>query len=477
MRLRSITQLFSLRDLRNAILGLVVVFGGLGLSGLTLYAHQQDNIRLAAISASASLVFVLLILVFVVPPLARNAGREASQLNLPFEFTTGGAVALVLILIVGFSAWNTGNNLLFLVLAFLLAAMVVGFFAGSLCLKRLDVTMRFPETIFATEPTPILVSMKNRKRLIPAFSVVVEVRGKERERSVAAEHLDAILPRWISKRLGQAPIVRRTLNHFVYVAARESLEAKTEHTFLHRGRLSIKDFELSTKFPFGFFRHRRRLPAREAELIVFPQIIDVASDLETMPLDLGKKVSNKRGGGQDLLALRNYQPQDDLRRIDWKATARTRQLIVREFAAEDERRVTVIFDPLVIDEDEAELTIREKIAAEQNGKPVVASKRFEAGASLAASVLSRFAAENADIRLIIGSSVGEFGAGRPHFHESLRRLALTEPIRIKDNAAGSETDLEHLITGSDNSHCLLITANTEYSLPPELLQKLNVIRF
>ncbi|MEQ1605670.1 MAG: DUF58 domain-containing protein [Pyrinomonadaceae bacterium] len=478
MKIKSITELFSLRDLRNAILGIVVVFGGLGLSGLTLYAHQQENVRLAAIAASASLVFVLLILVFVVPPLARNAGREASQMNLPFEFTTGGAVVLVLILIVGFSAWNTGNNLLFLVLAFLLAAMVVGFFAGSLCLKRLDVTMRFPETIFAGEPTPILVSIHNRKRLIPAFSVVVEVRGRERERSVAADHIEAIFPKWIANRLSQAPVVRRTLNHFVYVAARESLEAKTEHIFPYRGRLSIKDFELSTKFPFGFFRHRRRLPAREAELIVFPKISDVSSEIDSMPLDLGRRMSNKRGSGQDLLSLRGYQPHDDLRRIDWKATARTRQLTVREFAAEDEKRVTIIFDPTVPSGEVDEMPIRDKISAEQNGKPVVASERFETGARLAASILARFTSENAETRLVIGSAVGEIGSGRRHLHESLKRFALTEPILSKsETSVEPEFDLQRILNESDDCHFVLVTANGTRGISPETVQRLKIIGF
>ena len=52
-------------------------------------------------------------------------------MNLPFEFTAGGAIMLGLIVIVGFSAWNTGNNLLFLVLSFLTAAMIVGFVGGN----------------------------------------------------------------------------------------------------------------------------------------------------------------------------------------------------------------------------------------------------------------------------------------------------------------------------------------------------------
>ncbi len=71
-KFRQILQLFSLVDLRNAILGISIVFGGLGLTLLTVYAHQTEQIRLAGFAAAASLVFVLLIIVFVIPPLAKN---------------------------------------------------------------------------------------------------------------------------------------------------------------------------------------------------------------------------------------------------------------------------------------------------------------------------------------------------------------------------------------------------------------------
>ncbi|MEO7539061.1 MAG: DUF58 domain-containing protein [Pyrinomonadaceae bacterium] len=476
MNLKDLSQLFSLRDLRNGVLGIIVIVGGLGLSGLTLYAHQTGNIRLAGISAGISLVFVLLILIFVVPPLARNAGREASQMNLPFEFTTGGAVMLVLVLIVGFSAWNTGNNLLFLVLSFLIAAIVVGFFAGSICLKKLDVTMRFPDTIFAGEPTPILVSVRNRKRIFPAFSIVVEVRGKERERSIAADDLDAILPRWMSARLGRAPVLRRTLDHFVYIGSKQTIEGKKEHIFPHRGRFRIKDFELSTKFPFGFFRHRRRLPAREAELIVFPTIVDVDPEVDNIPLDLGKLTSSKRGVGQDLLALRDYQPQDDLRRIDWKATARTRQLTVREFAAEDEKRVTVILDTSLSGE-RIPMTLRQKIATEQTGKPVVSSPRFEIGASSAASLLTRFGNEKAEIRLIIDDDAGEYGIGSSHLYESLKRLALAEPSGVEISRSEPDADLERILNETDDNYQFLVTANDTVNASPETLERLKIIRY
>jgi uncharacterized protein (DUF58 family) len=428
--------------------------------------------------ATLSLLSVLLILIFVVPPLARNAGREASQLNLPFEFTTGGAIFLVLILIVGFSAWNTGNNLLFLILSFLLSALIVGFVAGSICLKKLDVRMRFPETIFVGEPTPLLVGVTNRKVLIPAFSVIVEVRGKEREKSIVAPELERALPGWIAKRLSRAPIVTRTLDHFAYIAARGQAEARSEHVFPNRGRLLIKHFELSTKFPFGFFRHRRRLPAREAELIVFPHIIDARSKLYDVPAEAGTRVTSKRGAGQDLLALRDYRPYDDLRSIDWKATARTQNLTVREFAADEEKSITVVFDTRLPIEEENRSSIRDRMADEQAGKPVVVSSRFEIGASLAASILVKFNNENSSLKLIIGNDAGEFGTGRQHLYDLLKRLAFAEPDFSEPGNLSEPADLiGRILSETSGGHIFWITALDDRALSSDIREQLNIISF
>jgi uncharacterized protein (DUF58 family) len=475
---RAIRELFSLRDVRNAVVGIVVLFGGLGLAAVTYLAHIYGNPRLAGIAAGVSLIFVLLILIFVVPPLVRNASREASQLNLPFEFTTGGAVMLGLIAIVGFSAWNTANNLLFLVLSFMSAAMIVGFFAGGVCLKKLEIKMRFPETIFAGEETQILVNLSNRKRLFPSYSVVAEVRGTERDESIAASDLRRILPEGIAKRLSRPPILRRTLDYFVYVPRRTETESKAPHIFPYRGRFLIKDFELSTKFPLGFFRHRRRLPARETELIVFPKLADLDPHLDDAPLEIGNIVATKRGSGQDLLALRDYLPNDDLRRIDWKATARTRHLIVREFSAEDDKKVTIYLDDFVPASEGNDLTVREKLEAEQKGDNPVRSERFEHAVSIAAALLSHFTEEQAEIRLVIAGAVGEFGIGSRHLHDCLKRLAVLEP-RFTDqgeSASGLKV-LGELMATSETSHTYLISASNLGEFPPEIVQKSHVVAF
>lgn len=476
MRLSAFRQLFSLRDARNAALGVIVLVGGVGLAVLTFLSRH--NPTLAGIAAGASLVFVLLILIFIVPPLARNASREASQLNLPFELTPGGAIMLVLVAIVAFSAWNTANNLLFLVLSFMVAAMIVGFIAGGISLKKLEVKMRFPETIFAGEETTILVNLANRKRVFPSYSVVAEVRGREREESIAAEDIRRLLPKSIARRLTKAPTVRRTLDYFVHVARNEEKERRTTHVFAKRGRLLIKDFELSTKFPFGFFRHRRRLPARETELVVFPSLTPLDRQLDELPVGVGKIVANRRGSGQDLLSMRDYRPNDDLRRVDWKATVRTERLTVREFSDEDDKRITIILDTRVPAEEAHPLTLREKLEAEQAGKASPLSERFDRGVSLAASLIAHFAEEQAEIRLFIDGDRSDFGIGSRHLHSLFKKLATVEARDAQGESSGPGfTDLEESLEDSENSHNFVLTACGGASVSPEVASKSKVIEF
>ena len=478
MKLRTLFQLFSFRDVRNAILGLAVVFGGLGLAGLTFWAQHVRDARLAGFAAVASLGFVLLTLIFVVPPLVRSASAEASQMNLPFDFTIGGAIILGLIVIVGFSAWSTGNNLLFLVLSFLTASLIVSFLVGNFCLKKLDVKMRFSETIFAGEPTPILVSLHNRKRIFPTFSVIAEVRGSEREKSILYDEIKKILPAKWAEKLTRPPIINRTLDYFVHIPRRDFVENKAEHVFKRRGRFIIKDFELSTRFPFGFFRHRRRLSAQRTEIIIFPPLAPIDSEIVDLPLEAGKLVKQKKGLGQDLISLRDYQPLDDLRRVDWKATARAQRLIVREFSAEDDKRMTVIFDTrLPRKSEEKQPSLRQKIEAEQKREKLSPeAEQFEKGVHLAASFLVHFTEEQAEIRLIINDERGDFGIGKQHLFECLKRLALVEPTFEEATHFSSET-LEEIFTERENSYTFFVTAALEENLSDEIVQNAKIVNF
>lgn len=476
MKIRKLLELVSLSDLRNLFFGSVVILAGLGLAALTLVAHQTGNPRLAGIAAAASLVFVALILIFVVPPLARSASAEAAQMDLPVEMTGGGGIFLILLLIVGFAAWNTGNNLLFIVLSFLLSAFVVAFLAGTFCLRKLDVKMRFPEAIYAQEPTPIMVSLHNRKRIFPTLSVVAEVRGRERERSEVIDELKGLLPRKMLERIVRPPLIKYILDYFIFVPRRATVENRVEQVFPRRGRFLVKDFELSTKFPFGFLRHRRRLPAQEAEIIIFPKVGQLDKDLTFRTFETGSVATLKRGAGQDLLSIRNYQPQDDLRHIDWKATARSQSLMVREFVAEDEKRVTVIFDArMPADPEKEKRTLRQRLEVEQKGikELTEAEKRFEVGVSTAASILAQFIDEQIEVSLTINGETGDFGMDKTHLNACLKRLALIDPVLPEK----SGIQLENRQAVKQNSHYFLVSALDEKELGGKVLARAELISY
>jgi uncharacterized protein (DUF58 family) len=83
--------------------------------------------------------------------------------------------------------------------------------------------------------------------------------------------LAEFLPESWAARMAKPPLVKHTLDYFVYIPKLGERESRSEHVFERRGRFEIKDFELSTRFPFALFRHRRRLSAQRAEIVVFPE--------------------------------------------------------------------------------------------------------------------------------------------------------------------------------------------------------------
>jgi uncharacterized protein (DUF58 family) len=200
----------------------------------------------------------------------------------------------------------------------MLSTLFVSWAAARAALRDLNVSARFPDHIFAGEAVEVIVTLRNSKRLLPSFSILVETEG------ITKPH----------GRLGKAKetrvrFKRRTLGYFIYVPHRAAAEQNVEHLFSKRGHVHVSGFEISTRFPFGFFRHHRRLGARDVDIVVYPKPEPVTDELNLLPLHTGQTASLRRGAGHDLLLLRDYQPRDDLRHIDWKATARARRLTVR----------------------------------------------------------------------------------------------------------------------------------------------------
>lgn len=439
----------SLHSWWRPILGTLLVLAGLATAVLTVMAGRSGIPELTTAGAIASLVFVLLIMLLVVPPLARSAFAEVAATRFPIEVTTGGVIFVLILVIVALAAWNTANNLLFMIFSIMVSTLFVSWAAARVSLRDLNVTARFPDHIFAGEPAEVIVTLKNSKRVLPSFSILVEMRGTFER------------PGFVKKRSAWQRLKKTVLGYITYVPHRAAAEQSIVQTFPKRGHVLVNGFELSTRFPFGFFRHRRRLTARDVDIVVYPKPEEVTDELNLLPLHAGQTTSMRRGAGQDLLMLRDYQSRDDLRHIDWKATARARRLTVREFAAEDERRITIVLDTrLTEDIDEENFRIR-----------------FESGITQAASLVKHFIDERAEVALVLGRERGRFGPGLEHLYACLKRLALVEPAR--DSGA---FDLEEIVESAaasgpraDTNYLIVLTTAARGSIPPNVWRRAYVI--
>ncbi|MDX6712386.1 MAG: hypothetical protein QOH96_3402, partial [Blastocatellia bacterium] len=206
----------SLKTWRNAILGTFLVFAGLGAAYLTVIARRDGNPSLTSAAAIASLVIVFLIIILVLPPLAKSARLEIRRIDFPFEVTGGGVIFIGILVVVAFAAWNTGNNLLFLVFSILTSTLFVSWMAGKASLRDLVVSARFPDHIFAGESAPVIVTVQNRKGLLPSFSILVEARGQFE--SILAD----------SSRRKTVQISKRALSYFAYVPHGTGAEQRIE---------------------------------------------------------------------------------------------------------------------------------------------------------------------------------------------------------------------------------------------------------
>jgi uncharacterized protein (DUF58 family) len=225
--------------------------------------------------------------------------------------TRGGVLFLIAVLATGATAFLTGNNLLFLMFSAMLALLLVSGFLSRLVLAGLEIELLLPDHVFARTPMAARLRIRNLKRLTPSFAI--ELTGLK------------------------DPV------YFPLIPGRGAIEAAGQIVFPQRGRHHENLFVISTRFPFGFLRKSTTVELRR-ETIVYPAI--EARDSMQMLVDsaAGELESHARGEGRDFYRIRPYEPQDSARHVDWKSTAHTGNLQVREFTRDQDRAVEIFFD-------------------------------------------------------------------------------------------------------------------------------------
>jgi uncharacterized protein (DUF58 family) len=228
--------------------------------------------------------------------------------------TRGGALFVLALLLTGAGAFLSGNNLLFLVFAAMMALLLVSGFISRMVLAGLELELLLPRHVSARAPTAARVRMRNLKRWMPSFSI--ELTGQS---------------------------ILKDAVYFPMVPGRATVEASVNLVFPFRGYHKENLFLVSTKFPFGFLRKTATV-ALHRETLVYPSL-EPGSEMEHL-LDsiVGEIETHFRGDGRDFYRIRPYEPQDSARHVDWKSSAHTGGLQVREFTRDRQRTVEIFFD-------------------------------------------------------------------------------------------------------------------------------------
>jgi uncharacterized protein (DUF58 family) len=232
------------------------------------------------------------------------------------QVTRLGLLFTLSCLLVALASMISANNLLFLILAVMLATLMISSFISRLSLAGLELDFLLPEHICARRKLTGHVVIRNTKNWMPSFSVQV----------AASADSGLSLPLY-----------------FPVITGGARLEEPVELFFARRGAYRHNSFRFSTRFPFGFAERRVNVPLLR-EVIVYPSI-DPQPAFDDLLISLrGEIASFHQGQGHDFYRIRPYEAFESAQRVDWKATAHTGDLQVREFARDREQSVAFFLD-------------------------------------------------------------------------------------------------------------------------------------
>jgi uncharacterized protein (DUF58 family) len=361
-------------------------------------AAELGNLGVAASSALFALAIAAWVAVTLVPTLAKRTPLRWLGHRVEYRISRAGWMYFGATLLVALAALNTGNNLLFLILACLVSVILMSGILSSISLAGVDLRIDLPEHIFAGQTVRATVELINGKLTLPSFALRVE----------------AVVPK-----NAPAAAVLETPVFFPHLPRQQRMKQSVPVTFLKRG-LHVQDtFWIVTRFPFGFLQKSRHITLK-SEALVYPGVESTSELSEIFPGIEGSIESHSKGRGQDLHSLREYLPTDSASHVHWKASARAGSLMVREFSREDDCRVLLVLDP------------RPGDSPSNNG--ALLNERFERAVTLCAGIAWHFYERNAYLQFRSAGIETILAPAEDTIFAILGHLALAEaqPVAAQD---------------------------------------------
>lgn len=131
------------------------------------------------------------------------------------------------------------------------------------------------------------------------------------------------------------------------VAAGESTEFGYSVCPRERGQFNLVGFDVRLLGPIGLWWRQAHSKVSDTVKVYpdFKRLSHYAMNVEGRPLNWWRARRTEKGGvGTEFHQLREYRPGDQLRQINWKATARHQRVISAEYEEERDQTVMILMD-------------------------------------------------------------------------------------------------------------------------------------
>jgi uncharacterized protein (DUF58 family) len=318
---------------------------------------------------------------------------------------------------VGFFAYTSASLKYhaFVPLSYVFGLWIFALVFSAFWKPRVRIEVKRPERVCAGEIIPVEVEVQQLGKLFPGLDLFV---------------LPHRLPLTIDALPAEGvpvPTLRAGQTHRVHLA----LSCKA------RGSQPLMGYRVETDFPFGIFRSYRVFTA-DKPLLVYPRF----SHLNRLEMPVGRRhqpggvaLASIVGDSMEYVGNREYREGDNVRDIDWKATARLNRPVVREYREEYFLRVAVVLDthvPPDKDVDERRATFEDAVSVSATIGDYLARQEyivdiFAAGPNIYHLVAGRSLAyleQILDILACVNENPEEaFSALEPEVMENLSRIS------------------------------------------------------
>ncbi|MFM9996511.1 MAG: DUF58 domain-containing protein [Phycisphaerales bacterium] len=245
-----------------------------------------------------------------------------------YHFHLPGVVYVLVTLFIAVGAINGQNNLLFGALGLAMGGLLVSGLVSGAALMGVRVRRERSGPAAVGTPSVLRYAVANVNRFWPAFGLHVE------EVPVGEQ----------TRRGGVGAAFRSARTFVTHVAPRAASDAAAPLRPERRGVARLSAVRVWSTFPFGLARKSltfelpHTVEVRPAALPLRPGLVQRLAARAAAGLGAERVV----GAGDEFFGVREYVPGDSLRRIAWRATARTGALVVRQHAMPSPVRLWVV---------------------------------------------------------------------------------------------------------------------------------------